>query len=55
VCERTGFEKEPIVGDTGKKDKHKRDRQKKKGLSIKEKRRVKREKRGTSPSEISRK
>ena len=55
MCMHTGFEKEPIVGDTGKKDKNKREQQKSKVQSVKEKRREKREKRGNAPSELGRK
>lgn len=43
------------MSDTGKKDKGKRRQQKKQGMSLKEKRRIKREKRAGVPSEIARK
>lgn len=47
--------KEFIMGDTGKRDKSKRESQKKQGQSIKEKRRLKKEKRNGAASEMSQK
>lgn len=43
------------MGDTGKRDKNKRESQKKQGQSIKEKRRLKKEKRNGAASELSQK